>query len=124
MAIVVLTDSQKELLRIDPGYQQEVKWGVLNKAVYWQGQNGISPPGGTTRWAKSRAYAATIINNPVTAEAASIINQFLILNKDIPCVDNTQPFSSTNVVTYLISNNSFDAMADGWFDQHIQTIPF
>jgi hypothetical protein len=130
MAFVTLTDPQKDILQTDPGFITETKWGVLNKATYWAGQDGTAVPGGQTptalaRWAKSRAFAAQISLNQSIAENPAIIKYFLFQAKNIACVDDqVSPFSPSQVVAKMLGLASFDALADQWFDSQIGNVPF
>jgi hypothetical protein len=124
MAYVVLTSSQKSQLLTDAGFQNEVKWAVLNKAAYWKGLDGTSVPGGQTvsniaRWAKSRHLAAQIQFTPGMADDIGIVSRFLVYIKNIACYDNSNSFSTSSVVTKLLQDSSFDTMADFYFDDQI-----
>lgn len=129
MAFIILTDLQKDLLLNDVIFQSEVKWGILNKATYWLGQDGTAVPGGQNsaslaRWAKSRHYAAIISLNPSIAENNLAVKYFLFQAKNIQCVDDQQAFTTTLTINKLLSLSSFDALSDQWFDSQIQNTQF
>lgn len=126
MAQVIMTDAQKELLKADPNFQAEVKWGILNKTAYWMGQDGTGQVGAAAlkKWALSRPYAALIQRNTgMAAPTDQILNQFLIFAKTITVWDNVANTTAA-AVAYMLTNNTFDTLADNWFDSQIATNPF
>ena len=135
MALVILTDAQKDLLQNDNGFISECKWGILNKAAYWKGLDGTAVPGGQTsaglaQWRKSYDYAAQISANPSIAENQLIVKSVLMYLKSIPCVDSniSSQFTSSNssqsatVVAQLLADSRLDAAADNWFNIIISTV--
>lgn len=126
MAQVIMTNAQKELLKVDSSFQSEVKWGILNKAAYWMGQDGTGQVGATAlkRWANSRHFAALIQLNPgMAAPTDQVLNQFLIFAKTITVWDNVANTTAA-AVAYMLANSTFDTLADNWFDSQIATNPF
>lgn len=126
MAQVIMTNAQKELLKADPSFQSEVKWGILNKVAYWMGQDGTGQVGAVAlkKWANSRAYAALIQRNPgMSSPTDQILNQFLIFAKTITVWDNVANTTAA-AVAYMLTNSIFDTLADNWFDSQIATNPF
>lgn len=124
-AQTILTDAQKDLLFADASFRQEVKWGILNKASFWKGLDGTSIPGGQTaanlkRWGLSRAFAATLVNNPSIAETDLATKQFLVFVKTTAVWQG----STSATVSYMLTNSIFDTLADNWFDNMISTSPF
>ncbi len=129
MAMVVLTNQQKEEMKNHADFKEECKWAILNKAVYWKGLDGSSVPGNDhIKWAKSRQLAAALNYDPTNGDPAvrpEIVDRFLLYVKNIACVDDqTNPFSPADVVTWLVDNDSFEALADNWFDDQIATNRF
>jgi len=53
MAIILLTSAQKNALLTNVSFASQTKWALLDKASYWAGHNGTTPPGGLERWRKS-----------------------------------------------------------------------
>lgn len=126
MAQVILTDAQKELLKADSSFQSEVKWGILNKAAFWVGQDGTGQVGAVAlkKWANSRHLAAIIQLNPGMASPTDqILNQFLIFVKTTPVWDNVAN-TTTAAVNYMLANGIFDTLSDNWFDNQIASTPF
>lgn len=129
MALVVLTNQQKESLRSDIDFKEEVKWAVLNKAAYWKGMDGSNVPGNDrVRWAKSRQLAAQLQLNPSQVDPNygnnQVVDRFLVYIKNIACLDDQVAFDPATVTAYLLTNNHFDAMADDWFNDQISTAVF
>jgi hypothetical protein len=121
----ILTDAQKDQCLNDPTFQSEVKWGILNKAAYWEGQDGTAVPGGQTaanlkKWAQARALAAQLQNNPSSAENLLYVKQFLIYAKTTAVWEG----SVSATVTYMLTNSIFDSLADTWFTNMSATTPF
>lgn len=129
MALIVLTNQEKETLKNDTDFREEVKWALLNKAAYWKGLDGTSVPGSNwVRWAKSRSLAAQIQLNPSMIDPAQgnnqVVDRFLVYIKNIACHDDQVVFDSATVTAYLLANSHFEAMADNWFDDQISTTAF
>lgn len=115
MAQSILTDAQKELLKANASFQNEVKWSILNKASYWVGINGVGLADATsaTRWRKSQNLALSIEHNPTIANPTDdILNKYLILGKNMTLWDTNE---ATTVAT-MLANNQFDTLADYYFD--------
>ena len=115
MAQTILTDAQKELLKADSNFQNEVKWSILNKASYWVGLNGVSMADAptATRWRKSQNLGLSIEHNPSIANPTDdILNKFLILGKNMNLWDT----STSQTVTTMLANSQFDTLADLYFD--------
>jgi len=122
MAIILLTSAQKNALLSNTSFANQVKWAVLDKAVYWAGHNGSTPPGGLERWRKSKTLALTIQNSPSMADSFDIVKRFLVSVKNTPCVNDQVTYDEAAVITYLLSGsgtNQFDVMSDAWFDQEL-----
>lgn len=126
MARIILSNSQKEILLNYAGFIQQVKWGILNKASYWAGHDGTTPPGGIERWRKAKSLAKQILNNPSMVENQDNCRKFLVYVKNTACVDNALPaFDPDETINYLLTGGTdqFDVMADTWFDAMIVTTP-
>lgn len=126
MARITLSNAQKETLLSNAGFIQQVKWAILNKASYWAGHAGSTPPGGLERWRKSKSLALQILNNPSMVENQDNIRKFLVYVKNTLCVDNALPtFDLDETINYLLTGGTdqFDVMADTWFDAQIATAP-
>ena len=133
MALVVLTNQQKEALKNDTDFREEVKWAILNQAAYWKGLDGTAVPGGQTspnlaRWAKSRQLAAQITLNPAQIDPTQgnnqVVDRFLLYVKNITCYDDVVAFDTATVTAYLLANAHFEAMANNWFDDQISSYAF
>jgi hypothetical protein len=130
MALVALTGEQKEVLKDDLRFRRNVEAAVLAQARYWVQIDGTAVPGGQNtaslvRWAKSRFFAAQIVQNP-----SSVSNQL-----DVWCDlfslfhttsdwDNSVSFNTDTVVTYMAAQNRFAALSDNVFDEKIKSIIF
>lgn len=126
MAQVIMTNAQKELLKADSAFQSEVKWGILNKVAYWMGQDGTGQAGAAAlkKWANSRHLAAIMQLNPgMAAPTDQILNQFLIFAKTIAVWDNVANTTAA-AVNYMLTNSTFDTLADNWFDSQVASTPF
>lgn len=126
MARIILSNAQKEILLSHAGFIQQVKWAILNKASYWAGHDGTTPPGGIERWRKSKSLAKQILANPSMVENQDNVRKFLVYVKNTACVDNQLPaFDPDETINYLLTNGTdqFDVMADTWFDAQIATAP-
>lgn len=126
MARIILSNSQKENLLAHPGFIQQVKWGILNKASYWAGHDGTTPPGGIERWRKSKSLAKQILANPSMVENQDNVRKFLVYVKNTACVDDQiVGFNPEDTINYLLTNGTdqFDVMSDTWFDAQIATAP-
>lgn len=120
MAQTILTDAQKESLKSYSGFQNEVKWSILNKASYWVGLNGVGMADAATaiRWRKSQDLAMSIQRNPSMANPTDdILNKFLILGKNMTLWDT----DVTTTVNTMLANSQFDTLADYYFDLTIST---
>lgn len=122
MARIVLTNVQKDELGSSSLFTQQVKWAILNQAVYWQGQDGRNMADVTTstRWRKSRSFAEIIGAGPSIAESSDIVRDFLVRMKDFP-VASDSGYSIQDTVDFMLipSSVSFSALADKWFDLKI-----
>lgn len=124
MAIVTLSSAQKEQLLNDESFKAQVKWGILDKASYWAGHDGSSPPGGLERWRRTKSFALLIKETPSQVEGQDNVKLFLEYIKNIACVDTTvSPWTPASTIAYLLDNgvglNNFDVMADAWFDAKV-----
>lgn len=117
MAFIVMTSAQKDELVTNPAFIREVKWGILDKASYWGGHDGTTPPGGLERWRKAKSLAKIIQEGPSMAENSDNVKLFLEYFKNVQCVDNTiVPYVAQNTIDKLLALAQFDAGADQWFD--------
>lgn len=126
MARIILSNAQKENLLSHAGFIQQVKWAILNKASYWAGHDGTTPPGGIERWRKSKSLAKQILANPSMVENQDNVRKFLVYVKNTQCVDDTiVGFDPDDTINHLLTNGTdqFDVMADTWFDAQIATAP-
>lgn len=122
MAFIVLTPEQKEELLSNATFKLKVKYAITDKADFWAGHNGTSPPGGLERWRKSKTYALYVQNTPLVSESSDAVKLFLEYIKNVQCVDNTIPeYDVANTLTKLVALASFDTMADTWFDAQVAT---
>lgn len=129
MARVILTSVQKDILLNDAGFKTQVKWAIQNKANYWSGHNGTTPPGGIERWRKSKDYAFQIIDNLSIAENLDAVKFFLFSLKNYACVNdafaNFDAATISDTIAFLLDDgsgghlNEFDALSDMYFDQMI-----
>lgn len=126
MARIILTNAQKENLFFNPSFIQQVKWAILNKASYWAGHDGTTPPGGIERWRKSKSLAKQILINPSMVESQENVRKFLVYVKNTACVNDQLPsFDAEDTINHLLTGGTdqFDVMADTWMDAQIATTP-
>lgn len=124
MARIILTNAQKENLLTNANFIQQVKWALLNKASYWSGHDGTTPPGGIERWRKSKSLAKQILSNPAMVDNQDNVRKFLVYVKNTNCVDDQiVGFDPDDTIDYLLTGGTdqFDVMSDTWFDAAIAT---
>jgi hypothetical protein len=121
----VLTSDEKATLQANPRFIAQCKQAMLDKAVYWTGQNGVNMPDSPTaiRWAKSRLYGNGLISNPSSLSNGAIVQQFIIYLKNMNLWDSAvTPFNADTVIDYMIAQSKFDTLADNVFDEQIKGI--
>lgn len=123
MALVALTDEQKQALLITERYKTLAYWAVVDEARFWNGQDGVSPPGGDRiKWAKSRYMS---VNNILRfMNVPEEYYKLLLALHDIPVYDNAVPFDANIVLDYMVANGTFDTLAALAFDVKIKEILF
>lgn len=123
MAQVALTNDQKNTLRNSASFRTQVEWAVLNKARYWSQLDGTSVPASNwIRWAKSRRFSTELLTyNDVNVD--EYVKLFLIyLTQTV--YNNTVAFDNDTVIAYMLTNSTFDALADSIFDAKIAVFNF
>lgn len=117
MAFVTMTSAQKEEMISNPTFQLQVKWAILDKADYWGGHDGSSPPGGLERWRKNKSFAKIVNDTAGLAGSQDNVKLFIQYMKNVQCVDDTIiPYAAQNTIDKLLATSGFDAAADKWFD--------
>jgi hypothetical protein len=125
MALVVLTDEQRFAISNNPRFQNLTRMAVNNNGVYWFGNDGSSiPPAELVHWAKSRSLSYGIVAFPNSIDVQSWVAQFVNALKDIPVVDNINPYDENAVIDYMVANNVFQTLANKVFDLRIIEIGF
>ena len=120
----VLTSDEKATLQANTRFIAQCKQAMLDKAVYWTGQNGVNMADSPTaiRWAKSRLYGNGLISNP-SSLSNTVVQQFIIYLKNMNLWDSTvTPFDADMVIDYMIAQSKFDILADNVFDEQIKGI--
>jgi hypothetical protein len=118
---VTLTDEQRLEMRASTRFQDMVRAGMSNKALYWTNPDIVEAPpaGDRLRWARSRNLGADLIHSPATLDNEKTYSQAAIFLKDKevnPAADNTV-FVIDDVIDYMIANAAFDTLADAIFDE-------
>jgi len=122
----VLTSDEKFILQADTRFQKLCKQSILDKSLYWTGQDGATPPGNDrVKWAKSRLRGQAIVRDPGQANGSTASEQFIIFLKNINLWDNAVVVFDPNVVCdYMLAQGTFDVLSDNWMDQQIRGIDF
>lgn len=124
---VQLTDEQRITVRQSSRFQGLFQSAMYNKAEYWLGQDGATPPGNDrVRWAKSRSLGARLVNAPSALELPKSYDQAVIFlkSKSVNPSDDEEVFDLDTVIDYMIEENMFDTLADNVFDEQIKVILF
>lgn len=123
MALVALTNTQKNALRNHEAFKTQVEWAVLNKARYWSQLDGASVPGNNwIKWAKSRQFSTALLTNG-GVNVEDYVKLFLIyLTQEV--YNSPATFDNDVVTAYMVTNNVFESIADNVFDAKIATFNF
>lgn len=129
MALIALTDDQKEQLRANSKFLPMIRNAAYRKATFWTvTTDPTAVPGGQTaanliRWAKSRSMGAIINSNPAYIDS----NQqnwgtYFLVNLTQAVWDNTAQFNSDTVILNMEGNAStmIDPAMDSTFDAMIK----
>jgi hypothetical protein len=121
---IALTDEQRIEIRNSTRFQDMVRAGMSNKALFWTLQDTMTTPpaGDYIRWARSRNLGADLIHSPATLETEKTYSQAAIFLKDKPVnpSDDETVFILDDVIGYMIDNDAFDTLADAIFDEQIK----
>jgi hypothetical protein len=118
----VLTDEQRLTLRQSTRFQDMVRAGMSNKALFWTNPDIIATQPDYLRWARSRNLGADLIHTPATLETEKTYAQAAIFLKDkeVNPSNDQNVFVLDDVIQYMIDNAAFDTLADAIFDEQIK----
>jgi hypothetical protein len=134
MALVALTDDQKEQLRASTKFLPMIRYGVIRKATFWAvTTDPMALPGGQTtanavRWAKSRSLSAKVLNAVDGIDNDTSFALLFLKNLTQAVWDNVavQPFAADPVIVNMEANSAtmIDAPLDAAFDDKIKYMVF
>lgn len=126
MAFINPTNEQKAAMQQDSNFRDEVKWAVYTLANYWSNQNGAGlDAAGALNWRKHQLFSLSILQSPEAVESnlSQWTTQFVIKSGNFLIVDDQVAFSVDQVITRMLSQNYFEAIANLVFaDKLVQAL--
>ena len=129
MAQVIIPDIYKDALVTDASFIQQVKYSIIDQAIYVKGQDGTGTYNAASfkQLAQWKPFAAQIVSNSNVIDM-SVAPQFFvnqIVKQGLPCW-NDQTNLVADAVAWLVSNNHFGAndLAQAWFADKVYQSPW
>lgn len=114
----VLTQTEKEMLRVDPVFKMQCEWAIKEYATYWSIQTGVGCATETDclNWAKKRLLSVHVLTKGIQNFGEITTADIFLDGAKAKQLDyGAGDPSSVVIIQEWLDNNTFEEMADYYF---------